>query len=102
MYQVGVKVAAEVGRSISEDPELDDESLIKQILAIDNSPLLPDDHQDKLKLDVRRVNQIQLLNLGLNNSQIAIAPFCTYQQPEYFFSYRRTKEKKVQWSGIVS
>ncbi len=102
VYQVGLKVAAEVGRSIIKNPELDDESVIKQILEIDNSPLLPDDNQDRLKLDVRRVNQIQILNLGVSNSQIAIAPFCTYQQPEYFFSYRRTKEKKVQWSGIVS
>ncbi|MHC5822176.1 MAG: peptidoglycan editing factor PgeF, partial [Nostoc sp.] len=24
------------------------------------------------------------------------------QTPEHFFSYRREKEKKVQWSGIVS
>jgi hypothetical protein len=32
----------------------------------------------------------------------AIAPYCTYQTPEYFFSYRREKQKKVQWSGIVS
>ena len=102
VYQVEVKVAAEVGRSIVEDPEIADESLVEQLLAIDNSPLLPDEHSDRVKLDVRRVNQIQLLNLGLSESQIAIAPFCTYQQPEYFFSYRRTKEKKVQWSGIVS
>jgi polyphenol oxidase len=34
--------------------------------------------------------------------QIAIAPYCTYQTPEYFFSYRREHQKKVQWSGIVS
>jgi copper oxidase (laccase) domain-containing protein len=32
----------------------------------------------------------------------AIAPYCTYQTPEYFFSYRWEKQKKVQWSGIVS
>ncbi|MEL6763948.1 MAG: laccase, partial [Cyanobacteria bacterium J06607_6] len=26
----------------------------------------------------------------------------TYQEPDRFFSYRRSHEKKVQWSGIVS
>ena len=34
--------------------------------------------------------------------QIAIAPYCTFQTPEHFFSYRREQQKKVQWSGIVS
>ncbi|BAZ25970.1 hypothetical protein NIES4073_68760 [Kalymmatonema gypsitolerans NIES-4073] len=33
---------------------------------------------------------------------VGIAPYCTYQTSEYFFSYRREKQKKVQWSGIVS
>lgn len=102
VYQVGIKVAAEVGRSISQDSATSDQSIVEQLLAIKNSPLLPDDHPERVKLDVRRVNHLQLLQLGLQESQIAIAPFCTYQQSESFFSYRRTKEKKVQWSGIVS
>jgi polyphenol oxidase len=40
--------------------------------------------------------------LGVNPAQISIAPHCTFQEPEYFFSYRREKLKKIQWSGIVS
>lgn len=40
--------------------------------------------------------------LGIGHQQVAIAPYCTYQQTDYFFSYRRKKQKKVQWSGIVS
>jgi hypothetical protein len=48
------------------------------------------------------VNELQLERMGISGEQVAIAPHCTYQQPEYFFSYRRDKEKKVQWSGIVS
>ncbi|MGL4879763.1 MAG: laccase domain-containing protein, partial [Waterburya sp.] len=48
-----------------------------------------------------RVNQIQLEQLGINPENIAIAPYCTYQQSDLFFSYRRTGEKKVQWSGIA-
>jgi hypothetical protein len=44
-------------------------------------------------------------NVGLHQaagSSVGIAPYCTYQTPEYFFSYRREKQKKVQWSGIVT
>jgi copper oxidase (laccase) domain-containing protein len=55
-----------------------------------------------VRLDVRRVNAIQLEQLGISAEKIAIAPYCTYQKPEHFFSYRRDKLKKVQWSGIVS
>ncbi|MEM6715611.1 MAG: laccase domain-containing protein, partial [Cyanobacteria bacterium P01_C01_bin.147] len=38
----------------------------------------------------------------IHPEQLATAPHCTFQEPERFFSYRRTREKKVQWSGIVS
>jgi len=48
------------------------------------------------------VNALQLEQLGVSSEQVAIAPHCTYQEPEHFFSYRRDKLKKVQWSGIVS
>jgi copper oxidase (laccase) domain-containing protein len=48
------------------------------------------------------VNHWQLMGLGLAPEQIAIAPHCTFQEPQRFFSYRRTGEKLVQWSGIVS
>jgi copper oxidase (laccase) domain-containing protein len=67
-----------------------------------NSPLLADEQAGRVKLDVRRVNQLQLEQLGVNPDRIAVAPHCTYQQPDRFFSYRREKLKKVQWSGIVS
>jgi len=45
---------------------------------------------------------LQLLRAGLNPDQVAIAPHCTYQEAERFFSYRRTGQNQVQWSGIVS
>jgi copper oxidase (laccase) domain-containing protein len=63
---------------------------------------LDDELPGKVRLDVPRVNQLQLEQLGINPEHIAIAPYCTYQQSDLFFSYRRTGEKKVQWSGIVS
>ena len=113
VYQVGENVAAQVGQSIlkeridrdvSSEPLYDEskEEILQELFAMENSPLLEDEQPGRVKLDVRRVNQIQLQQLGINNKQIAIAPYCTYQQPDYFFSYRRSKQKKVQWSGIVT
>jgi len=66
------------------------------------SPILPDPESDKVRLDVRRGILGQLEVLGIAPTAIAIAPHCTYQDPDRFFSYRRTGEKFVQWSGIVS
>ncbi|MDH6059050.1 peptidoglycan editing factor PgeF [Chrysosporum bergii ANA360D] len=100
VYQVSVQVAAEVGASITPIPE--EQQIIAALQDLPNSPLLADPNPGKVRLDVRRVNALQLENLGVSPEQIAIAPYCTYQTPEYFFSYRREQQKKVQWSGIVS
>lgn len=103
VYQVGKDVAAEVGKSVVTDPALDEaEALIAQLMSDDNPPVLSDEHPERVRLDVRRINQMQMEQMGLSVDQVAIAPHCTYQEPENFFSYRRTKEKKVQWAGIVS
>jgi|GEM_PF-63788 len=103
VYQVGEQVAAEVGKSILPELSMEDEQAILTALKnIPNSPILEDEQPGRVRLDVRRVNQLQLARLGIKKEKIAIAPHCTYQEPEYFFSYRRRREKKVQWSGIVS
>jgi polyphenol oxidase len=100
VYQVAESVAAEVGASVL--PELEPEARLVALAKLERSPILPDDKPGHVRLDVRRVNELQLLGLGLVPEQIAIAPVCTYQDPVNFFSYRRNPEKKVQWSGIVS
>jgi len=102
VYQVSTQVAVEVGRTICAPDQTSDIALIDTILAMDNSPLLPDPEPGKLRLDVRQINVRQLEQMGLSQTQIAVAPHCTFQEPERFFSYRRTRDKKVQWSGIVS
>jgi polyphenol oxidase len=102
VYQVTTQVGLEVCRSIAPKPlsgNLEADLTILQ--AIPDSPLLPDEQAGRVRLDVRRVNQLQLEQLGVEPQQISIAPHCTYQEPEYFFSYRREKLKKIQWSGIV-
>ncbi|MFM9160722.1 MAG: peptidoglycan editing factor PgeF [Dolichospermum sp.] len=100
VYQVAVDVAAKIGRTII--PYNEQEKIIAALHDLPNSPLLCDTEPEKVRLDVRRVNALQLEQLGVSLEHIAIAPYCTFQTPEYFFSYRREQQKKVQWSGIVS
>ncbi|MBD6616227.1 peptidoglycan editing factor PgeF [Komarekiella sp. 'clone 1'] len=100
VYQVSVDVAAEIGASII--PHDDEQKIVAALHELPNSPLLEDPNPGKVRLDVRRINALQMENMGISAEQVAIAPYCTYQTPEHFFSYRREKEKKVQWSGIVS
>lgn len=100
VYQVDIQVAAEVGASIL--PSDFAQSTLEMLQELPNSPILPDPEPGRVRLDVRRVNELQLEQMGISAEQIAIAPHCTYQQPEHFYSYRRDKLKNVQWSGIVS
>jgi len=100
VYQVSSQVAAQVGSSIFSNQEA--ELILDNLQQLPDSPLLPDSHPERVRLDIRRVIALQLEQLGFGSEQVAIAPHCTYQEPERFFSYRRDKLKKVQWSGIVS
>ncbi|MGP0128003.1 MAG: peptidoglycan editing factor PgeF [cyanobacterium endosymbiont of Rhopalodia musculus] len=102
VYQVSEQVAAEVGSSLFKKEETNSpQEILEALRTMFNSPILPDPKPGRVRLDVRRVNELQLYKLGVRKDQIAIAPHCTYQEPDDFFSYRRTKQKKVQWSGIV-
>ena len=100
VYQVSEDVAVEVGKSLF--PDLTSTEILEQLWQVQPSPLFPDSQGEKVRLDVRRVNYLQLQNLGFHPDQIAVSPHCTYQQAEHFFSYRRSREKAVQWSGIIS
>ena len=101
MYQVDESVAIEVCKTIVTGKT--DVRILKELKQIPHSPLKHDELPAKVRLDVSEVNRLQLEQLGIDPNHIAIArDYCTYQQNNIFFSYRRTAEKKVQWSGIVS
>ncbi|MEO0825643.1 MAG: peptidoglycan editing factor PgeF [Cyanobacteria bacterium J06635_15] len=103
VYQVSTHVAAEVGQTVVAAGQFTNpDDLLQYLRNLDNPPVLNDTQPGRARLDVRRINVLQLKQLGFIDAQIAIAPHCTYQEPGRFFSYRRTQEKKVQWSGIVS
>ncbi len=101
VYQVDQRVAIQVCQSVTPIP-LTPDNVEETIGLGEQSPLKPDPNPGKVRLDVRLVNRWQLINLGVPAAHIAIAPHCTYQDEQHFFSYRRTGEKYVQWSGIVA
>lgn len=102
VYQVSIETAAEVGMTVCSEQK--PEQIVKKLLELESEspPLFRDEEEGKIRLDVRRINAMQIENMGIAPEQIAIAPYCTFQTPEYFFSYRREKLKKIQWSGIAS
>jgi polyphenol oxidase len=103
VYQVTTQVGAEVCLPLLPDlAGKEPAAIVAAALALENSPLLIDDQPGRVRLDVRRANLGQLRRLGLQAEQVSIAPHCTFQEPDNFFSYRREKLKKVQWSGIIS
>jgi polyphenol oxidase len=103
VYQVDRAVAVETAVTIApEVAQLEEAAAIEALLGLEDSPVLPDAAEGKVRLDVRRVNRWQLAQLGLAPEQIAIAPHCTFADPVNFFSHRRAPLRKAQWSGIVS
>ncbi len=102
VYQVTTHVGAEVAASLNRCDGLAPDDAIALLLAEPEPALLPDPQAGRVRLDVRQIIRRQLIDLDIPAEHAAIAPCCTYQQPDLFFSYRRTREKQVQWSGIVS
>ncbi len=103
VYQVDENVALKVGQTIIADAQSKtDPEILTELKQIPQTPILDDQLPGKARLNVSRVNQIQLEQLGISSEQIAIAPYCTYKESDRLFSYRRTGEKKVQWSGIIA
>ncbi len=101
VYQVGIDVAVSVLKTIVKDTSSDEE-ILKQGFEFETQPIIDDPEPEKVRLDVTKVISLQIQKLGISVNQIAIAPYCTYQDEDYFFSYRRTKARNIQWSGIVS
>lgn len=102
VYQVSEQVAAEVGATVSGANHSGVAALLDSLCQLPDPPVLEDPEPGRVRLDVRRINALQLEQLGIGPEQVAIAPHCTYQMSDHFFSYRRERIKQAQWSGIVS
>ncbi len=101
-----------LGPAISGQVYQVSQDVAQQVIATIAKPvgLHPDDHPERVKLDLRQVQVQQLQELGMELENIAIAPYCTLQSEEIFFSYRRyflndanpqPRVSQVQWSGIA-
>ena len=53
-------------------------------------------------VDLHAANLDQLLNAGVGNENIHIAPFCTMERPDLFFSYRLEKQKFGKTGRLLS
>jgi len=106
-YQVGLPVACALAATVTDvtdqvDAAMVSTDLYQSLARLDPAVVFTDADPQRLRIDVARVNRLQLLQLGLQEDQIALCPYCTYEDATYFFSYRRERLKQVQWSGIVS
>lgn len=99
VYQVKIEVALTLLKTIFQGS---DEEIFRQGYQSKNQVILVDSQPERVRLNVTQVIYTQILQQGIKPAQITVAPFCTYQNPDLFFSYRRTHEKNVQWSGIVA
>lgn len=71
-YEVGEEVVHEVRKSFGDTGEL--------MIAVGNN---------KAKLDLWKANTMQLLEFGVNPSQIEVADLCTVKHNQHFFSARK-------------
>ncbi|XFA72100.1 peptidoglycan editing factor PgeF [Thermosynechococcaceae cyanobacterium Okahandja] len=104
VYQVGLNVAYALAATVTPQVEatMTAAALYECLAALDAAVAFPDPDPQRLRVDVARVNWLQLRQLGLAEGQMAVSPYCTYRDTAFFFSYRRERQKQVQWSGIIS
>jgi YfiH family protein len=60
-----------------------------------------DKNREKIYLDIKKIAQLQLLELGLQKKNIEISPECTFELPEKYFSARRDKPEEIEAMGAV-
>jgi polyphenol oxidase len=53
-------------------------------------------------IDLHRANKEQLIAAGVREENIYIAPFCTMERPDLFFSYRLEKKKYGKTGRLLS
>ena len=61
-----------------------------------NNPV-PDEKKDgKIYLDIKKIAQLQLLELGIKKENIEISPECTFELPKKYFSARQDKPENIE------
>lgn len=102
-----------LGPAISGDAYQVSQEIADRVLLTIATPqgVSNDPQPDRCRLDLRAVQQQQLIEMGIDRDRIAIAPYCTLTDSQHFFSYRRnclenpentSRSPQVQWSGIAT
>jgi YfiH family protein len=98
----GKDIIASIGPSVCQDSyEVGEEVLhaVNEAYGTTHNLVLPQPH-NKGKLDLWKANQIQLLDFGVQGSQIEISNLCTVKNNNYFFSARKNDSGRFA-AGIV-
>ncbi len=59
------------------------------------------DAGDRLRLDIWRANQDQLVEAGVRRERVHVAGLCTVTHVEHFFSYRREQQATGRMVGVI-
>ena len=59
------------------------------------------DQKNKYYLDLSLITVFQLLNFGIKPENISLSQECTYDNPEYYYSYRRDGKKAGDMAGFI-
>lgn len=99
-YALDIKTINKFKKSSADDE-------IKETLIIESSKRNHDINNNLIEktlflLDIKGYALKQLCNEGIPSENIEISEKCTYDLPNEFHSWRRTKTKKRQWSFICS
>ena len=105
-------ILVSIGPSISGDNYLLDKKTFINFFSTNNKFLSKEnkninildnlDNYESLPLDIKRYAYLQLLMENLDPNNIDISNECTYSLPNEFYSWRRSKDYKRQWSVICS
>ncbi|GEN44831.1 peptidoglycan editing factor PgeF [Alkalibacillus haloalkaliphilus] len=91
-----------IGPCISQEHYEVDERVIEQIPQKYYEKVLKPSHQGRYLLDLKMLNYLYLKDLGLSTSKIETSQYCTYEDEQLFFSFRRDKGQTGRMMAMLS
>jgi len=68
----------------------------------DSAKLFTPTREAHARIDLHQANRAQLIDAGLSSGRIHLAPLCTMDRNELFFSYRKEKQKHGRVGRLMS
>ena len=102
-YEVDLHTANKILASLQREKKLDFIGLQKLVSEPKLKDIISSNYnKEKFNIDIRLAVLNQLTTSGIQIDQITICPLCTFSEPSLFYSWRRDKIRKTQWSVIAS